>query len=56
MQMEVDKMVTLKRIGRALCFISLGVVSLPLRLVREVVDLVLDVSIDIRDAFAGDYD
>ena len=49
-------MIVLKRIGRALCFIALGVVSLPLRLVREVVDLVLDVSIDIRDALSGDYD
>ena len=56
MQMEVDKMVTLKRIARALCFITIGIVSLPLRIVREVVDLVLDVSIDIRDALAGDYD
>ena len=49
-------MITLKRIGRAMCFIALGIVSLPLRLVREVVDLALDVSIDIRDALAGDYD
>lgn len=49
-------MVTIKRIGCALCFIAVGVVSLPLRLVREVVDLVLDVSIDIRDALAGYYD
>lgn len=49
-------MVTLKRIGRALCFVALGIVSLPLRLVREVVDLVLDFAIDVRDALAGDYD
>lgn len=49
-------MVTLKRIGRALCFIAIGVVALPLRLVREAVDLVLDVAIDVRDALAGDYD
>lgn len=49
-------MVTIKRVGRALCFVALGIVSLPLRLVREVVDLVLDVAIDVRDALAGDYD
>ena len=49
-------MITLKRIGRALCFVALGIVSLPLRLARESVDLVLDVAIDVRDALAGDYD
>ena len=49
-------MVKIKRVGRALCFVALGIVSLPLRLVREVVDLVLDVAIDVRDALAGDYD
>ena len=49
-------MITLKRIGRAMCFIALGIVSIPLRLAREVVDLALDVAIDVRDALAGDYD
>lgn len=49
-------MIVLKRIGRALFFVAIGVVALPLRFVREAVDLVLDVAIDVRDALAGDYD